>query len=124
MNGAEPPSSSTTLLPTFAASSATARPARTLPVTVAALTRGSAMTAGHASTGIARLTYSPSGPPASRTRASNASAEPCTVSACLMMAVLPTKGSGIEEAQHLPEGQVPWHNGEDRPHRFIDDLRR
>jgi hypothetical protein len=32
------------------------RPARTLPVTVAARTRGSAMTAAHASTGIARLT--------------------------------------------------------------------
>jgi hypothetical protein len=50
MKGSDPPSSSTTLLPTAPASAATARPARTLPVTVAALTRGSAMTAAHAST--------------------------------------------------------------------------
>src|SRR4030088_112724 len=34
------------------------------------------------------------------------------------------KGCGVEEAQHLPEGHVPRLNGEDRPYRFIDDLRR
>src|SRR6201998_3031654 len=34
------------------------------------------------------------------------------------------KGCGVEEAQHLPEGYVPRRNGEDRPYRFIYDLRR
>src|ERR1700738_1478877 len=34
------------------------------------------------------------------------------------------QGCGVEEAQHLPEGYVPRLNGEDRPYRFIDDLRR
>ncbi len=34
------------------------------------------------------------------------------------------KGCGVEEAQHLPEGYVPGLNGEDRPYRFIYDLRR
>ena len=33
------------------------------------------------------------------------------------------QGCGVEEAQHLPEGYVPRLNGEDRPYRFIDDLR-
>jgi hypothetical protein len=34
------------------------------------------------------------------------------------------KGCGVEEAQHLPERYVPRLNGEDRPYRFINDLRR
>src|SRR4029077_16577047 len=34
------------------------------------------------------------------------------------------KSSGIEEAQHLPEGHVPRLNGEDRSYRFIYDLCR
>jgi hypothetical protein len=27
-----------------------------------------------------------------------------------------------EEAQHLPEGQVPGHHAEDRPDRFVNDM--
>jgi hypothetical protein len=41
-----------------------------------------------------------------------------------MMAVLPTRGGGIEEAQHLPEGQVPWLHRKVRPYGFISNLRR
>jgi hypothetical protein len=34
------------------------------------------------------------------------------------------KRGGVEEAQRLPEGQIPRLYGEDRPNRFVGNLRR
>ena len=66
MNGSDPPSSSTTFLRLRPATSATAAPARSDPVTETPCTRGSAMTSADCSFVMYRFVYAPSGKPASR----------------------------------------------------------
>ena len=64
-NGSDPPSSRTTFLRCLPATSATAAPAPSLPVSVTAATRGSATTAATSRDGIARFWNRPLGAPAS-----------------------------------------------------------
>src|SRR6266404_451458 len=121
MNGSEPPSSSTTLLPTRAASSATARPARTLPVTVAARIGDDGRTRLNLDCKVDIKSFGATGVAHQGLQRLGAALDRFGV---LHDRGIADKGCGVEETQHLPEGYVPRLNGEDRPYRFIDDLCR
>ncbi len=94
MNGSLPPSSSTTFLPAAPACSATARPAPTLPVSVTAATRGSAMICGTWSIPMSSVWRTPSGAPARRKRSSRARAVRGTFGACFNSPTLPAMTAG------------------------------
>jgi hypothetical protein len=90
MYGSEPPSSRTTFFRLRPAVSATAVPARSEPVSDTPRSRGSAIIAATCSWVAKRLTYTPSGTPASFMICAIARAEVGQFSACLSMTVLPT----------------------------------
>ena len=105
MNGSLPPSSRTTFLPTAPAWAATARPAPTLPVSVTAATRRSAMTAGTWSVPINSVWRTPSGAPARRIRSSRRSAVRGTLGACLRRPTLPAITAGARNRATCHRGK-------------------
>ena len=91
-NGSDPPSSSTTGLSAAPASAATARPARSEPVSVTAATRSSAMTAATRASVMGRCSKVPS--PAPAKASARASPQPRTVGACFSRTVPPARTTG------------------------------
>ena len=89
MYGSDPPSSRTTFFRLRPAVSATTVPARSEPVSDTPRSRGSAIIAATCSWVAKRLTYTPSGTPASLMICAIARAEVGQFSACLSMTVLP-----------------------------------
>ena len=92
-NGSDPPSSSTDFLMAAPAIDAIEDPARSLPVSVTAATRGSSTTrretCGTSSAATTSARNSPAGAPASANSSSMASAQPVTSGLCLSSAALP-----------------------------------
>ena len=101
-NGSEPPSSRRLFLMTRPAASATAAPARSLPVRLTAATRSSSisarLTSGTSSSATTMLRKTSAGRPASRMTRSIASAHPVTFGECLRTAVLPASSDGTRPA--------------------------
>src|ERR1700693_6301117 len=124
MNGSEPPSSSTTLLPARAASFATARPARTLPGTGAARTPRSGVAAAKRLSPDGKVDIESFGPTGVAHQGLQRLGAALDRFGVLDDRGIADKGCGVEEAQHLPEGYVPRLNGEDRPDRVVDYLLR
>ena len=91
MNGSEPPSSRTTFFSARPAASATFIPAPSLPVSVTATIRSSAISASTLSDLIARFWNSPAGPPAAITISSSAAPQPWTLDACFSRPTLPAR---------------------------------
>ena len=94
MNASEPPSSSTLFLSAPPAAAPTDMPARSLPVSVTAAIRGSAMRSAMSLDSTKRLVNAPSGRPARRNRSSMASAVCGTLDACLSRPTLPSIKAG------------------------------
>src|SRR5439155_204102 len=88
MNGSLPPSSSTVFLSSRPARSATWLPARSLPVSVTARMRASAMSAGTAAGPTSTVPNRPSGRPAARKTPSISSAQCGTLEACFKIPAL------------------------------------
>ena len=119
MNGSLPPSSRTLFLICRAAALATSLPARSLPVSVTAFTRGSSMTRAHLlgfdqqglkhafrETGAAKNIFN-------RERALR------NVGGVFEQNDIARHQSGRGETEHLPERKIPRHDGENRPHRLV-----
>ncbi len=108
-NGSEPPSSSTLFFSALPAAAATKAPARSLPVSVTAATRGSAIeradTSGTLPAATIRLVNRPSGAPAVRNASSSASAVPETFGACLSSAALPASSAGAAKRMTCQSGK-------------------
>lgn len=94
MNGSEPPSSSTVGLISSPATAATARPAGSLPVRVAAATRGSRRIPSTAPAPISSVWKHPSGKPPREITSARYSAVCGTLEACLRMPTLPAINAG------------------------------
>jgi len=92
--GSLPPSSRTDGLRCLPAVSATALPARTLPVRVTARTRSSAMASWTASGSTTSVWKTPSGMPTLWRTSSMAFAQPVTLGACLRSIVFPAASVG------------------------------
>ena len=92
--GSLPPSSRTVFLSSRPAWPATAMPARSLPVSVTATMRGSAMSPATGADSINAVAKSPSGKPATRKVFSMASAQRGTFDACLRIPALPAMRAG------------------------------
>ncbi len=105
MNGSLPPSSRTVFLSSRPARSATWLPARSLPVSVTAVTRGSAMSAGTAAEPTSMLLNAPSGRPAARNRASISSAQRGTLDACFKRPTLPAMSAGAAKRNTCQKGK-------------------
>ncbi|GAA1012370.1 hypothetical protein GCM10009551_098230 [Nocardiopsis tropica] len=101
MNGSEPPSSSTHFFRFRPATSATAAPARSEPVSETAATRGSAMISAACSLVARMFTYAPDGSPASLKISCIASADSGHCGACLSRIVLPAARFG-------PANRATW----------------
>ena len=94
MNASLPPSSSTLFLMLRPAAPAMSRPAPSLPVTVTAATRSSAMIAATRSDPTSSVWNTPAGAPARAKRSSSASAHWGTFDACLSRPTLPAASAG------------------------------
>ena len=105
MKGSLPPSSSTHFFRCLPAVAATDRPARSLPVSVTALTRGSAMTAAACSLSMCSTPNTPSGTPAAASTPAMASAQPGTLVACLSRATLPAIRPGARKRNTCQTGK-------------------
>ena len=105
MNGSDPPSSSTIFLSCLPAVSATAEPAPSLPVSVAATTRWSSMMPFTASALTTRFWNNPSGAPASRITRSIISAQPIVTLACFRRPVLPAMIAGAMKRTACQSGK-------------------
>ena len=104
-NGSLPPSSSTHFFRFAPAVAATDRPARSLPVSVTALTRGSAITCAAWSLSMCSTANTPSGTPASRSTSAIASAQRGTFVACLSSATLPAISPGARKRNTCQYGK-------------------
>ena len=93
-NGSEPPSSSTVFFSSRRRCWRSNCPAPSLPVSVAALTRGSASTPSTAAAPISRVVKAPSGNPARVNSESRYSAACGTLEACLSTPALPAIRAG------------------------------
>ncbi len=97
MNGSDPPSSSTTFLSARPAASATFAPAPSLPVSVTAATRSSAMIAATLSDPIGRFWNRPDGASARATISATSAAQPWVSEACLSRPTLPARIVGASQ---------------------------
>lgn len=104
MNGSEPPSSRTSFLISSPAMAATDRPAGSLPVSVAAATRGSRSTCSTRPEEISRVWNTSSGKPASRKSSSRYKAHCGTFEACLSSPTFPAISAGAAN-------RMACHNG-------------
>ena len=104
-NGSLPPSSSTHFLRCLPAVAATERPARSLPVSVTALMRGSAMTPAVCSLSMCSTPNTPAGTPASASTSAMASAQRGTLVACLSTATLPAISAGARKRNTCQSGK-------------------
>ena len=105
MNGSLPPSSSTVFFSSRPARSATWLPACSLPVSVTATMRGSAMSPPTAEEPISSVANSPGGKPASRKTSSICSAQRGTLEACLSTAALPAISAGAAKRNTCQKGK-------------------
>ena len=105
INGSLPPSSSTLFFSSRPAALATALPARSLPVSVTAFTRGSRMTFSTASFSISKAWKTPSSNPASRKIFSIARAHCGTLDACLSRPTLPAIKAGAANRKTCQKGK-------------------
>ena len=103
--GSEPPSSRTVFLSTRPAISATARPAASLPVSVAARTRGSVSTFPTASEPTSRVWNAPAGNPARPNSSPRYSAVCGTFEACLSSPTLPAMSAGTAKRMACQSGK-------------------
>ena len=108
-NGSDPPSSSTLFFTAAPAAAATADPARSLPVSVTAATRGSSIsvtvTAGTSGSATTRARSTPAGTPAARNTPSMARAHPVTLGECLSRPVLPASRAGAAKRMTCQNGK-------------------
>ena len=100
MKGSEPPSSSTVFLISEPAVDATAEPAPSLPVRVAARTRLSLRIPSTLEEEIRRVWKTPCGASASRKMRSISSAHWLTLEACFRMPTLPAMIAGAAKRMH------------------------
>ena len=105
MNGSLPPSSSTVFLSSRPARSATWLPARSLPVSVTARMRASAMSAGTAAGPTSTVPNRPSGRPAARKTRSISSAQRGTLEACFKIPALPAMSAGAAKRKTCQKGK-------------------
>jgi hypothetical protein len=105
INGSLPPSSSTVFFMFSPASLATCRPAPSLPVSVAALTRGSSMTDCTWEEEIRSVWKAPSGNPARWMMSSIARALCGTLEACLSNPTLPAMRAGAAKRKTCQNGK-------------------
>ena len=84
---------------------ATRLPAPSLPVSVAAATRGSSSTRATASLPMRSVVKAPSGKPARRTTSSIASAHCGTLDACLSRATFPAISAGAAKRKTCQKGK-------------------
>ena len=119
MKASLPPSSRTVGLMSFPACAATAEPAGSLPVSVAAATRGSSSTRLTAPAPMRSDWNTPSGNPALRSTSSMASAERGTFDACFRTPGVAGHQRRRDVPEHLPEREVPRHHREHHPERQV-----
>ncbi len=105
MKGSLPPSSRTAFFRFRPASAAIARPAASLPVTVTAATRESAIRRGTTPEPTSSVWKTPPGAPARRNRSSSASAPCGTFDACLSSATLPAASAGAAKRITCQKGK-------------------
>ena len=112
MNGSEPPSSSTLFLSAVPAAAATAAPARSLPVSVTAATRGSSMIrGGHVRPTLGVATSSAgeharrAGPPSREHLPRSPARSRGTFGACLSSAALPAISAGAAKRKTCQNGK-------------------
>ena len=105
MKGSLPPSSRTVFFSMRPACSATAMPARSLPVSVAATMRGSAMISFTPAGFVSTVWKSPSGKPARRKTCSISSAQRGTLEACLRIPPLPAMRAGAAKRKTCQYGK-------------------
>ena len=105
MNGSLPPSSSTVFFKCRPACCATWLPARSLPVSVTARTRASAMTLPTASFSRNTARNNPSGKPASRKTPSISSAQRDTLGACFKSPAFPATSAGAAKRNTCQNGK-------------------
>ena len=101
----EPPSSSTVFLSAAPAAAAIFRPAASLPVSVTAWMRGSAMSCSACVAGIMSVRNTPAGKPAARKISSIANAHCGTFEECLSTIVLPAMSAGAAARNTCQKGK-------------------
>ena len=103
----------------FPAATATPTPARSLPVTVTAPIRGSAMiravVAGTSGSATSRAANSPSGAPASARMSATARAQPVVFGECLSSAPLPAISAGAANRNTCQSGKFHGMTASTRP---------
>ena len=105
MNGSLPPNSSTTFLILFAAPIPTSTPAPSLPVSVAAATRGSPKTRSTFCDPISNVWNTPSGNPAFRKSSSMSKADCGTIEACFSSPTFPAINAGAAKRSTCQNGK-------------------
>ena len=100
-----PPSSITHFFSCWPALPATERPARSLPVSVTAATRGSRMTAAACSLSMCSTPNTPAGRPASSSTLAIRSAQRGTLLACLSTATFPAISAGARKRNTCQNGK-------------------
>ena len=124
MKGSEPPSSSTLFFSACRPPSATDMPAPSLPVRVTAATRGSSMIAATSLDSTSRLVKTPSGRPARRKRSSMQRRRLRHVRRVLEQPDVADHEGRRGEADHLPEREVPRHDGQHHAEGLVAHVRR
>ena len=122
MNGSLPPSSSTTFLISLPAMDATDDPAGPDPVSVAAMTRRSRRIGSTRAEPTSRVWKVPGGKPGPGEQVLDEQGGLRHVRCVLQQPDVAGHQGGGGEAHHLPEREIPRHDGQDRPERLIADV--
>ena len=123
MNGSEPPSSSTLFFRACPAVAATDMPARSLPVRVTAAMRGSSMIAATSLLSTNRLVKTPSGKPGPPEEVLEQERRLRDVGRVLEQPDVAHHEGRRGEADHLPQREVPRHDGQHRTERLVVHVR-